>query len=391
MRKDQLVKAILSANKPKSTAAPKKAAAPARRSTPAKATPRATNGHAVANGRAAVATNGHAVAGTNGRAAAGTNGRAAKNGTAAVAIAPPATKTSPRVQRHISQVRAKLERSKNLSSENGNLKNKASVKERIVVMVRDPFWLHAYWEVKRHSVERVQAAMSQEWHTARPYLRLVEIHDGGTTSASECVVRDIEVHGGVSNWYVHVDNSPASYRLELGYMGTGGKFYPLVRSNVVTTPEPGTSDAIDENWSDVAENFDKIYAMSGGYSPDNNSLELQELFEERLRRPMGSPMVTRYGNGAPALLATSQTLRFEVDAEMIVYGVTNPDTHVSLRGEPVKIRPDGTFTVRMSLPNQRQVIPVVASAANGAEQRTIVLAVERNTKVMEPLMREAND
>jgi len=33
----------------------------------------------------------------------------------------------------------------------------------------------------------------------------------------------------------------------------------------------------------------------------------------------------------------------------------------------------------------------VASAANGAEQRTIVLAVERNTKVMEPLVREAND
>jgi hypothetical protein len=381
MRKDQLVKAILSANKPKSTATPKKAAAPARRSAPAKTTTRATNGHAVANGRVVANGNGHAVA----------NGRAAAKSSAAVAVAPAASKSSPRVQRHISQVRAKYERSKNLSSENGTQKNKGPIKERIVVMVRDPFWLHAYWEVKRHSVERVQAAMSQEWHTARPVLRLLEIHDGGTTSASECVVRDIDVHGGVSNWYVHVDNSPASYRLELGYMGSSGKFYPLVRSNVVTTPEPGTSDAIDENWNDVAENFDKIYAMSGGYSQDNNSLELQELFEERLRRPMGSPMVTRYGNGVPALLAAAQTLKFEVDAEMIVYGVTNPDTHVSLRGEPVKIRPDGTFTVRMSLPNQRQVIPVVASAANGAEQRTIVLAVERNTKVMEPLMREAND
>ncbi len=259
------------------------------------------------------------------------------------------------------------------------------------MMVRDPFWLHAYWEIKRHSVERVQAAMSQDWHTARPFLRLLEVHDGGTTSVSERVVRDIEVHGGVSNWYVHVDNSPASYRLELGYMASDGRFYPLVRSNVVTTPEPGSSDAIDENWTDVAENFDKIYAMSGGYSPDNNSLELQELFEERLRRPMGSPMVTRYGAGSPPLVSTPQNLRFEVDAEMIVYGVTNPDTHVSLRGEPVKIRPDGTFTVRMSLPNQRQVIPVVASAANGGEQRTIVLAVERNTKVMEPLVREANE
>lgn len=305
----------------------------------------------------------------------------------------PAPKASVRVQRHLSQVRAKLEQFKNLSSENGNGKTKSGsrVKERIVVMVRDPYWLHAYWEVRAKTVERVQAAMSQDWHTARPYLRLLEVHDGGSTSASETVVRDIEVHGGVSNWYVHVDNSPSSYRLELGYKGSEGRFFPLVRSNVVTTPEPGSSDAIDENWTDVAENFDKIYAMSGGYSPDNNSLELQELFEERLRRPMGSPMVTRYGSGAPGFVAAAQELRFEVDAEMIIYGVTNPDTHVSLRGEPVRIRPDGTFTVRMSLPNQRQVIPVVASAANGAEQRTIVLAVERNTKVMEPVVRESSD
>lgn len=342
MRKDQLVKALLTTVKPKAT---KKVATPARRS-PAKAITRP------ASRKPAPAANG-------------------------------------RVQRHLGQIRAKGERFKNLASDHAN--GNGPLKERIVVMVRDPFWLHAFWEVKRQSVERVQAAMSQDWHTARPYLRLLEIHDGGTTSASECVVRDIEVHGGVSNWYVHVDNSPASYRLELGYMGSEGRFYPLVRSNVVTTPEPGSSDAIDENWTDVAQNFDKIYAMSGGYSQDNNSLELQELFEERLRRPMGSPMVTRYGSGTQGMFMASQSLKFEVDAEMIVYGVTNPNTHVSLRGEPVKIRPDGTFTVRLALPNQRQVIPVVASAANGAEQRTIVLAVERNTKVMEPVVREANE
>ncbi len=346
MRKDQLVQALLSAAKSKAVAsASKKAAAPARRSGPAS------------------------------KPLSRTPARK--------------TTTTTRVQRHINQVKAKLDRYKNLASDPGS--QNGSLKERIVVMVRDAYWLHAFWEIKRQSVERVRAAMSQDWHTARPYLRLLEVSGGSSTSASERVVRDIEVHGGVSNWYVHVDNSPCSYRLELGYLGSTGRFYPLVRSNVVSTPEPGGSDAIDENWSDVAENFDKIYAMSGGYSPDNNSLELQELFEERLRRPMGSPMVTRYGSGMDRMFASSQEFKLEVDAEMIVYGCTNPNSHVSLRGEPVRIRPDGTFTVRMSLPNQRQVIPVVASAANGGEQRTIVLAVERNTKAMEPVLREANE
>jgi hypothetical protein len=216
MRKDQLVKALLSASKAKSPAAgTKKVATPARRSGQAKATSRQES-----------------------------------------------RKSNGRVQRHLTQIRAKLERFKNLSSEVGKSKSQMKkMKERIVVMVRDPYWLHAYWEIKRRSVERVQAAMSQDWHTARPYLRLLEVHDGGTSTTSERVVRDIEVHGGVSNWYVHVDKSPASYRLELGYMGSTGRFYPLVRSNVVTTPEPGSSDALDENWIDVAENFDKIYAI----------------------------------------------------------------------------------------------------------------------------------
>ena len=34
---------------------------------------------------------------------------------------------------------------------------------------------------------------------------------------------------------------------------------------------------------------------------------------------------------------------------------------------------------------------MVASSGDGAEQRTIVLAVDRNTKVMEPISRDASD
>jgi hypothetical protein len=69
---------------------------------------------------------------------------------------------------------------------------------------------------------------------------------------------------------------------------------------------------------------------------------------------------------------------------LIVHGVTRPDAHVTLRGEPVKIRSDGTFAVRFNLPDRRHVLPMVASSRDGAQQRMIVLAVDRNTKVMEP-------
>jgi hypothetical protein len=233
--------------------------------------------------------------------------------------------------------------------------------------------------------------MGQEWHSVKPILRLMEVSAGATTSGVESPLRDIEIHGGVNNWYIDVQDPPKSFRVDIGYRAPSGKFFVLARSNVVTTPKASSKDAIDENWTDVAQNYDKIYALSGGYNQDGSSGELQELFEERLRRPMGSPLVTNFGSGVEGLLPRKKQFFFEIDAELIVYGVTENDAHVTLQGEPVRLRPDGTFTMRFSLPNCRQVIPCVASGANGLEQRTIVLAVERNTKTMEPLVRDAND
>src|SRR5262249_48081533 len=49
------------------------------------------------------------------------------------------------------------------------------VKDRIIAMVRDPYWLHVYWELSRSTYARAQAALGQEWHTARPILRLMDV------------------------------------------------------------------------------------------------------------------------------------------------------------------------------------------------------------------------
>ena len=298
----------------------------------------------------------------------------------------PARKPKPaRSEKRLKQIRAKLAQSKDLAyHSNGD----GHVKDRLVAMVRDPYWLQAYWEVSRQSVERARVALGQHWHAARPVLRVLEVGREGTTSTQRRVLRDIVIHGGVNNWYVDVDDPPKSFQLDLGYLGPDGNFLCLIRSNVVTTPQSDVVDKVDGNWADVAHDFERIYALSGGYAEDPGNSELKNLFEERLSRPMGSPMVTRFGRGAQAVGHDRPEFPFQVDAELIVYGMTAPNAHVTLKGEPVRIQADGTFTVRFSLPNRRQVLPVVASSGDGVEQRTIVLAVERNTKVMEPVIRE---
>ena len=264
-------------------------------------------------------------------------------------------------------------------------------RDRIVVMVRDPYWLHCYWELTRHAIARAEAALGQEWHTARPILRVLDVSSRDITNTAESIVRDIDIHGGCNNWYVDVANPPRSFRIDIGYLSRSGQFYVLARSNVVSTPRAGISDTIDENWADIdPKKADRIYAMSGGFDPSASSLELKQLFEERLRRPMGSPAVTSFGSGA-FLHGKERKFWFQLDAELIVYGATEPNARVTLQGEPVKLRSDGTFTLRFSLPDSRQIIPAVAASADGVEERTIVLAVERNTKQLEPMIHEVNE
>lgn len=264
-------------------------------------------------------------------------------------------------------------------------------RDRIVLMVRDAYWLQACWELTRQSVQRAQAAMAEHWHTSRPVLRVLEVDAGTTSGASGRVVREISIHGGVTNWYIDVPHPTRSYRVEIGYLGSNGRYYCLARSNIVTTPNPGATDEADPHWNDVAENFEKIYALSGGYSDEHSGGDLQELFEERLRRPMNRATETGFGVGAERALKRERDFRFDVDAEMLVFGHTKPNAHVTVAGAPVKVRPDGSFAVRLSMPDKRQVLPLVARSSDGVEHRTIVLAVERNTKVMEPMVREGSD
>lgn len=316
--------------------------------------------------------------------------------------------TNKRVSRRIQSAQKERERQRDLSTVHGNGngsshrangrpksaangKTVTQPRDRIVLMVRDPYWLHIHWELTRTAVDRARAALAELWHTAKPILRLYEVDSGTTTNTAERIARDIEIHGGVQNWYVDVPNPPKSYVVEIGYLKSDGKFHRMARSNVVTTPRPGSNSATDENWADVAENCQKIYALSGGYASEGEGGELQELFEERLKRPMGTPMTTRFGMGAERFLGRNEDFDLQVEAEMILHGATKPNSHVMLGGEPIEVKPDGTFSVRMEFGNNRQVIPIVAESMDGVQQRTIVVGVERNTKVLELVTRDPNE
>lgn len=71
---------------------------------------------------------------------------------------------------------------------------------------------------------------------------------------------------------------------------------------------------------------------------------------------------------------------FKVNAELILYGATESDAKVTIAGRPIKLRPDGTFSFRFSLPDGRYHLPALAVSSDGAEAREARLEFSRSTE-----------
>lgn len=73
---------------------------------------------------------------------------------------------------------------------------------------------------------------------------------------------------------------------------------------------------------------------------------------------------------------------FKINAELIIYGATEPDASVTVAERPIKLRPDGTFSFRFSLPDGRYQLPAVAVSSDGQDAREARLEFSRSTEYL---------
>ena len=251
-----------------------------------------------------------------------------------------------------------------------------AVKDQLFVRVHDPYWLEVSWELSRTIIERAEAALGIEWHRAVPVIRVFDVTGDGAAAASETWLRDIEIHGEADHWYVPVDDPPRAYKLQIGYSAPSGKFFVLARSQKVRTPKPGTR-------SNGSVGNGTARTKRRRVPDDSSSFHVKEVMDAR---PVAIVNLPANGSAAKSKNGRRATTDcdFQLDAELIVFGSTHPQAELSLLGEPIPLGEDGSFSVRFNLPNGRQVLPVVSVTPDGSVAKTIVLALDRNTKTMEP-------
>ena len=80
-----------------------------------------------------------------------------------------------------------------------------------------------------------------------------------------------------------------------------------------------------------------------------------------------------------AAAATERGFWFNVQAELVVYGATEPGASVVLGGREIRLRPDGTFSTRFALPDGHHELPATALSADGADLRRVELKFARST------------
>jgi len=157
-------------------------------------------------------------------------------------------------------------------------------------------------------------------------------------------------------------------------------------------PEPET---IQSEWTPAQEK-----ALADVISIDQvrrvwiGSLEITELIRRQLLQQISSIGAAQFSvpsSLSSALGAVSSVSSpfgggerkrgfwFMVNAELIIYGATEPDAKVTIGDRPIKLRSDGSFSFRFALPDGDYFLPAAAQSADGVETRHAHFKFNRGT------------
>lgn len=173
---------------------------------------------------------------------------------------------------------------------------------RLVFMVRDPFWIYAYWEIAPDDIQSLKDKLSkEEIMEAKIILRMYDVtlvdFDGNNAN----FYFDIEVGHNSNNWYINLYKDGVSYVGEIGLRIPDGRFFFLARSNFVHTPRIGYSPRSEQIWMKVTDETQtppyvvpRIKISKNGINPaesaDFSKIKKRVIYlsEEDIRRYYGS-------------------------------------------------------------------------------------------------------
>lgn len=299
---------------------------------------------------------------------------------------------------------------------------------RIVLMPRDPQWAYSYWDIPNEHKEDLRRQGGQQLA-----IRLYDVTDISIDYQAPHSVQEYPCDELAREWYLPIPVSDRDYIIDIGYRCADGRWLVLARSTPVHIPPVYPSDWIEDhfitvNWEEdlrgktvfqlvhpskksPAESnpiYDEIFGMAqsaeaarvagslfgsmqhvpGSMVPGSaQMIPSQAISSYVTASGMGMwalPTVsglTMSGAGFSASAPPMRPRKFWLvaDAELIVYGATEPDATVTIGDRVIKLNPDGTFRFQMSFQDGLIDYPIKAVAVDGEQTRSIQMKFTRET------------
>ena len=244
--------------------------------------------------------------------------------------------------------------------------------DRIVLMVKDPWWLFAYWEIQPQT-ERASRSqlLPHEVAGLQSILRVYDVTDLDFPTQPTHRSFDIPLSGLATNWYIQTNAPNRSFIVDIGILTQTGRFLLLARSNRVTTPRFGPSDVIDEAWMTTDEDYWKLFGASTGVGIGSSPTAWSHFMPQQLF----SGSRASHSMLAPSKPAAVRGFWCRVDTDLVIHGATEPRATVVIQGQRVAVRKDGSFTLRFALPAGSQTIIIDVTSPDGTQTKTVTPVV----------------
>ena len=275
----------------------------------------------------------------------------------------------------------------------------------VVFLPRDPQWAYVFWDITQADKESARAAGATQL-----CLRVADVTGLSGGSSHPHTLQEVVVDSQAKEWYLPVPLSDRDYRVELGYrMGGSGGWISLAFSSVARVPALHPSEQIlDQFVSFTLQDPPSVPATSltpAPVAPSDSGLH-ERLYQTATARwrSLGRGSETfhemddygaagtslhasglgiwasgRSGSGIGGVAPRQRSFWLVADAELIVYGATDPAAILTIGGEDVPLSADGTFRLQVPFRDGEQVYPIVATAADGEQKRTITMEFGRTT------------
>ena len=276
-----------------------------------------------------------------------------------------------------------------------------SSQTKVVFLPRDPEWAYVFWEIS--DSDRSNA---QNQGANKLCLRLADVTHQNDGEFNPGTLQEVVVDSHSTEWYLPIPLGGRDYKVELGYR-IGHKWMSLAYSSSAKVPSLHPSDQILDQFvpfSLEAPVTTSSETMDDSGSTDQPDSGLHErLYQSattkfRTRRvgseefqestPSYKDMSNESGSGLWASglnesgiggVTQARSFWLVADAELIVYGATDPSAKLFIEDEEVPLANDGTFRLQGSFRDGIQNYSIKSIDKDGVDSRNITMKFERVT------------